>query len=142
MSFTGSNPIGSIGFKVTGLLESIKGLDSVMREWPIVEKAVLNEAGRFIVNEAKRNVHVVSGDLKNSISIEPVSSPKIVVVSAKTHYAKIENDRRGDKRQTPKSKGPYGPHDYFTRATAAVQRDFASRIKVNFDKLLQKHKLG
>jgi len=140
MSF--NTATGSIGFKVTGLLESIKGLDAVMREWPIVEKATLNEAGRFIVNEAKRNVHVVSGDLKKSISIDPISSPKVVVVSAKTRYAKIENDRRGDKRQTAKTVGPYGPHDYFTRAVQAVQRDFASRIKVNFDKLLQRHRLG
>ena len=133
-------PSGFIGFKVTGLLESIRGLDGVMREWPVVEKAVLNEAGRFIVNEAKRNVHVVSGRLKGSISIESSSSPKSVVVSAKMPYAKIENDRKGDKVPTPKTRGPYGPHDYFTRAIQAVERDFASRIKVNFDRLLQKHK--
>jgi hypothetical protein len=137
---SGLSPTGSIGFKVTGLLESIRGLDSVLREWPIVEKAVLNEAGRFIVNEAKRNVHVVSGDLKRSISIEPVSSPKVVVVSAKTRYAKIENDRQGEKRQTPKTVGPYGSHDYWNRAIQSVTRDFASRIKVNFDSLLRKHK--
>ena len=134
-------PTGSIGFKVTGLLESIRGLEAVIREWPVVEKAVLNEAGRFIVNEAKRNVHVVSGDLQRSISIEPNQTPKMVVVSAKTRYAKIENDRKGDKVRTPKTKPPYGPHDYFTRAIQAVQRDFSSRIKVSFDSLLSKHKV-
>jgi hypothetical protein len=134
-------PTGSIGFKVTGLLGSIKGMDAVLREWPIVEKAVLNEAGRFIVNEAKRNVHVVSGDLKRSISIDPIPSPKMVVVSAKTRYAKIENDRRGDKRQTPKSLPPYGSHDYWNRAIQSVNRDFASKIKINFDSLLRKHKV-
>jgi hypothetical protein len=132
-------PTGSIGFKVTGLLESIRGLDGVMREWPVVETAVLNEAGRFIVNEAKRNVHVVSGRLKASISIES-QTPKSVVVSAKMPYAKIENERPGDKRQGPKTQGPYGTHDYFTRATTAVTTSFASRIKVNFDRLLTKHK--
>ena len=134
-------PTGSIGFKVTGLLESIRGLEGIMRDWPVVEKAVLNEAGRFIVNEAKRNVHVVSGDLKNSISIEQSMSPRVVTVSAKMPYAKIENERRGEKRQTPKTRGPYGPHDYFTRAIQSVERDFASRIKVSFDSLLRKHKL-
>ena len=138
MSFSTST--GSIGFKVTGLLESIRGLDGVMREWPVVEKAVLNEAGRFIVNEAKRNVHVVSGDLKNSISIEQSMSPKVVTVSAKMPYARIENDRLGDKTPTPKTRGPYGAHNYFSRAIQAVERDFASRIKVSFDSLLRKHR--
>ena len=132
-------PTGSIGFKVTGLLESIRGLDGVMRDWPVVERAVLNEAGRFIVNEAKRNVHVVTGNLKASISIES-QTPKSVTVSAKMPYAQIENARSGSKAQGPKTVGPYGTHDYFTRATNAVTTTFASRIKANFDSLLSKHK--
>ena len=133
-------PPGSIGFKVTGLLESVRGLDGVMREWPVVERAVLNEAGRFIVNEAQRNVNVVSGRLKASISIES-QTPKSVVVSAKMPYAKIENERSGTKSPSPKTQGPYGTHDYFTRATNVVTTSFASRIKVSFDSLLRKHKM-
>ena len=128
---------------MTGLNEAIRGLDNVIREWPTVQRAVLQEAARFLVNEAKTKVHVVSGDLKNSISIEP-SAPNAdsVIVSAKMPYARIENDRRGNKEPGKHTKPPYGPHGYFTLAVKATEKDFASRIKVNFDKLWAKNKSG
>jgi len=131
---------GNIGFKVTGLSESIRGLDNIMRDWPVVRRATLYEAARFIVNEAKRDVHVVSGDLKRSIGIEPAISQNSVIVSAKMPYAWKENARPGTKKQTPKTKGPYGTHDYFTKAINNTTRDFQSKIKVNFDSLLRKNK--
>jgi len=131
---------GFIGVKITGLNEILTSITNMQREWPVVRSAVLNEAGRFLANEAKRNVHVVSGDLKNSIGIEPGPPRSSVIVSAKMPYAKKENDRPGDKHATQHSKPPYGPHDYFTRAINATSRDFQSRIKINFDKLLTRHK--
>lgn len=140
MSFVSLPPTGSIGFKVTGLIESVRGLDGVMKEWPIVRSAVLNEAARFLTNEAKRNVHVVSGDLKNSIGIEPgFQRASSVIVSAKMPYARIENERPGNKFPSKNSKGPYGAHNYFTKAIQATTRDFSSKIKVNFDKLWARH---
>jgi len=137
MSF--NTPTGGIGFKVTGLLESIRGLDNIMRDWPTVRRATLNEAARFLTNEAKRDVHVVTGRLKSSIGIESQTSNS-VIVSAKTEYAAIENARKGTKHQTPKSVGPYGTHDYFTKAINNTTRDFQTKIKVNFDSLLNKNK--
>ena len=134
-------PSGNIGFTVQGLNEIVLSLDSMQREIPTVRAAVLNEAARFLVNEAKRNVHVVSGDLKNSISIESATTTADhVIVSAKTRYAAIENEREGVKRQTPKSKGPYGTHNYFTKAVIALQGIYATRIKVNFDQLWARHR--
>jgi len=137
MSF--NTPTGGIGFKVTGLSESIRGLDNIMRDWPTVRRATLNEAARFLTNEAKRDVHVVTGRLKSSIGIESQTANS-VTVSAKTEYAAIENARKGTKHQTPKSIGPYGTHDYFTKAINNTTRDFQSKIKINFDSLLNKNK--
>ena len=138
MSFN-IRPTGNIGFTVTGLNEIIRSLDAMNREIPQVRVAVLNEGARFIVNEAKRNVHVVSGRLKGSIGIES-QAQNSVTVAARTAYAAIENARPGNKVARPKSVGPYGPHDYFTRAIAAFQQLFQSRIKVSFDNLWRRHK--
>ena len=132
-------PNGNVGFTVTGLNEMIRSLDAMGREIPTVRTAVLNEGARFLVNEAKRNVHVVSGRLKASISIETQTS-NFVVVSAKTPYAAIENLREGTKSAGPKTRPPYGPHNYWTTAVASLQKIWMTRIKVNFDKLWQKHK--
>ena len=132
-------PSGSIGFKVTGLLESIRGLDNIMRDWPVVRRATLNEAARFLTNEAKRDVHVVSGRLKSSIGIESQTANS-VTVAARTEYAAIENARKGTKHQTAKTIGPYGKHSFFTDAISNTQRDFSSKIKINFDSLLNKNK--
>ena len=132
-------PTGNIGFTVQGLDSVVRSLDAMGREIPTVRAAVLNEGARFLVNEAKRNVHVVSGRLKASISIETQTS-EFVIVSAKTPYAAIENLRPGEKTPGPKSRGPYGPHNYFTTAIASLQKVWMTRIKVNFDKLWQRHK--
>jgi len=137
MSFI--SPTGGIGFKVTGLIESVRGLDNIMRDWPTIRRATLNEAARFLTNEAKRDVHVVTGRLKGSIGIESQTSNS-VIVSARTEYAAIENARKGTKHQTAKTIGPYGTHDYFTKAINNTTRDFQSKIKVNFDSLLNKNK--
>jgi hypothetical protein len=130
---------GNIGFTITGLNNIIRSLDGVRRDIPIIRTAVLNEGARFFVNEARRNVHRVSSDLYNSIGIESQGANSITVAARKA-YAARENARSGDKAQTPKSIGPYGPHNYWDRAITAFQTLFQSRIKVSFDKLWSKHK--
>src|SRR4030095_6126196 len=89
MSFN-IRPTGNIGFTVTGLNEIIRSLDAMNREITQVRTAVLNEGARFVVNEAKRNVHVVSGRLKASIGIES-QAQNAVVVSARTASAALEH---------------------------------------------------
>jgi Ribonuclease G/E len=138
MSFN-VRPSGNIGFTVTGLNEIIRSLDAMNRDIPVIRSAVLNEGARFFVNEAKKNVHRVSGDLYNSIGIESQTSNS-VTIAARTAYAAIENARAGSKVPRAKTIGPYGPHNYWSRAITAFQTQFQSRIKVSFDKLWQKHK--
>ena len=132
-------PTGNIGFSITGLSSIVNSMNGMRVDIPIIETAVLNERARFFVNEAKRNVHRVSSDLYNSIGIESQSRSQ-VTIAAKTRYAAIENARRGEKAQTPKSRGPYGPHNYWDTAIRAVQRDFVSKIRVSYDKLWSRHK--
>jgi hypothetical protein len=129
----------SVSFKVTGLNEIVSSLGAIESDFATVRTAVLNEAARFLTNEAQRNVHVVSGRLKASIGIES-QTPNSVVVSARTPYAAIENARAGEKHATAKTVGPYGTHDYFTRAIQALNQVFSSRIKINFDNVWRKHK--
>jgi Ribonuclease G/E len=138
MSFN-LRPTGNIGFVVTGLNEIIRSLDGINRDIPVIRGAVLNEGARFFVNEAKKNVHRVSSDLYNSIGIESQTTNS-VTIAARTAYAAIENARSGVKAPGKKSIGPYGPHNYWSRAITAFQTQFQSRIKVSFDRLWQKHK--
>jgi Ribonuclease G/E len=128
-----------MGFVVTGLNEIISSLDAMNRDIPVIRTAVLNEGARFFVNEAKKNVHRVSSDLYNSIGIESQTSNS-VTIAARTPYAAIENARSGVKSPGKKSIGPYGPHNYWSRAITAFQTQFQSKIKVSFDKLWNRHR--
>ena len=133
----------SISFKVTGLDEITRSIDTMGREIPYLRTAVLNEAARFFINEAKKNVHVVTGRLKNSISIDipPNANTDHVIVSAKTPYARVENERPGEKHPGPGKTGPFGPHDYFTKAILDFEANYTSRIKIGFDALFTKRKV-
>jgi len=103
---------------------------------PIAKNAILAEAGRFLVNEMKRNAHVVSGDMRDSIKADPPSSEG-VAVSVNVPYAAIENARAGIKLQTLDSRPPYGPHNFADRAVQAFQTDYQSKIKAAYDMLFR-----
>ena len=120
------------------ITQVITSLNNTQRQIDIIKRATLQEGGRFLVNEAKKNAHVVSGKMKASTGIDPGGSPDIVTVSVKVPYAKKENTRPGTKQPRRGSKPPYGPHHFFDTAVMATMVHFRSRIIANFASLFKR----
>jgi hypothetical protein len=116
-----------ITLTVTGLDETINRLNQQINDLPVARRAILAEGSRFLVNELKRNAHVISGAMRDSVRadlITDISADVIVGVP----YAVYENARAG-------TKPGYGPHNFADRAFQATQFEFQSRIVAGYDRL-------
>ena len=125
----------TIKLTVTGLDETINRLNQQINDLPVARRAILAEGSRFLVNELKRNAHVVTGAMRDSVNTESITDNEASVVIP-VPYAAIENSRGGDKIPTAKTIGPYGPHDFADRAFQATEMEFQSRIRATYDRLL------
>lgn len=125
----------TITLTVEGLDEVINRLNQQINDLPLARRAILAEGSRFLVNELKRNAHVVSGKMRDSVRTDLITESEASVIIP-VPYAAIENARRGEKVGTPNTIGPYGPHNFADRAFEATQNEFRSRIKAGYDGLL------
>ena len=79
-------------------------------------------------------MHVVSGRLQRSIRIDSVTD-KQAIVSANTVYAKIEEERPGDRKISP-----FTPHAYMAPSADITAQKFPVLIKKEIDGLFSKNK--
>jgi len=114
-----------INITTQGLDEIINGLNNMEISLQGARMQALQDVSEFLANEMRNNAHVITGQMKASISNMVVGDTAIVEVSAP--YAAYENARVG---------GIQGPHDFVDRAiqtTNSVAPDF---IKRNYDTVL------
>ena len=117
----------ALSISVTGLNETIAALDRQINNLPVARRAILSEGSRFLVNELKRNAHVISGRMKASVRTESITDQAANVIVG-VPYAIYENARAG-------TKPGYGPHNFADRAFSATQTEFQSRIRAGYDRL-------
>ena len=129
MSFT-----GKVGFTVRGLNETINALNNIQNNLPATKKQILQEAATVFIQHARANVHVVSGILQRSIRIDSVTD-KQAIVSANTVYAKIEEERPGDRKISP-----FTPHAYMAPSAEATKQVFPGIIIKEINGLFSKNK--
>lgn len=130
-SITGNT---KVGLRVTGLPETLRSIDAIRRDMPQVKMQIHRDASTFMVWKAKERVHKISGDLARSISVDSITSER-AIVSAKTPYAKAEEDRKGMRRIPP-----FNEHSYMKPAAQDTALQMPRMIKKGFDDLLARHK--
>lgn len=130
-----------ISITVRGLDQNIHSLSSALRNYPNSRRTVLQNTGKFMEQELKKNAHVSEEKpgrrgfhMRDLIRLTTVNERE-AIVNIPVPYAVYENKRRGSKSPTTKSKGPYGPHNFADRAEAETRLEFAKQIKQEYDKL-------
>jgi Bacteriophage protein of unknown function (DUF646). len=96
-----------ITFTVEGLEEIINRLNSL--DLQMARTEALQEVSDFMANEMRNNAHVITGQMKASISSSVTGDTATVEVLAP--YAAFENARVG---------GIQGPHDFADRAVQST----------------------
>ena len=109
---------------------TIEGLDQIISELNSLDlqgakTQALQEVSNFMANEMRNNAHVITGQMKASISSMVVGDTAEVSVNAP--YAAFENARVG---------GPKAPHDFATRAVQATERMGPDMVKKAYDIVL------
>ena len=114
-----------IDITVEGLEETISGLNNIEISLQSARMQALQEVSEFMANEMRNNAHVITGQMKASITSMVVGDTATVEVSAP--YAAYENARVG---------GPQGPHDFADRAIQATNSMAPEMIKRSYDTVL------
>jgi len=125
---------GNTGVKVTGLNEILMAIAAMQREAPQVKIGIHRESATYFVKQAKTRVHKISHTLEKSISIDSVTSQS-AIVSAKTAYARTEEERKGRRRTAPGTE-----HAYMKPSAIDTARQMPKFIKKGYDVLLARHK--
>ena len=119
--------MAGIIIKVTGLNEAISFFNIAAADISQTTQTVLNDAADLFVSEATKNVHVITGRLKGSISKSGASRNNITV-GATAPYAVHENRRIG-------SKPGQGPHDFATKALDTTAKELPDMLQTAYDEL-------
>jgi len=117
-----------ISINVNGLNEAVEGLNSAVGGLSSARTRILQQASQFMANELKRNAHVITGRMRDSVQVRSVSD-KMAVVSVTAPYAVYENARVGGKQ---------GPHDFADRAEEATRNMLPDSIQENIGDLFKK----
>ena len=125
---------GNVGLKVTGLNEILAAIAAMQREAPQVKIGIHREASTYFVKQARTRVHKISHTLEKSISVDSVTSQS-AIVSAKTAYARVEEERKGRRRTAPNTE-----HPYMRPAAQDTALQMPGMIKKGYDSLLARHK--
>jgi len=109
-----------ITFTVEGLEEIIGRLNSL--DLQMAKTQALEDVSSFMANEMRNNAHVITGQMKASISSSVTGDTATVEVSAP--YAVYENARVG---------GIQGPHDFADRAVQSTSIVAPDMIKSRYN---------
>jgi Bacteriophage protein of unknown function (DUF646). len=108
----------------------VEGLDQIIAELNGLDlrgakMQALQEVGDFMANEMRNNAHVITGQMKASITNTVTGDTALVEVLAP--YAAFENRRIG---------GSQGQHNFADRARDATMRMAPNIVKEAYDTIL------
>jgi hypothetical protein len=130
MSF--NNVSGTIRINVSGLLESIRGIDGLIRELPQTKLQIIREGALFFFKDAQKNAHVITGKTKASIHIESITVQQGIISAG---FGMPFEEKRGGQRLDTGT-----PHKTFTVAAKNTGVEMPHIIKRAFDALLARHR--
>ena len=111
-----------ITFTVTGLDKVMSDINKLLSsDLPNTRRNVLSEVSNFMVGELKRNAHVITGNMRNSVRSQPVTDMQYLV-EVGAPYAFYENKRPGSRR------GGGGPHNFADMAEQATNSMFSNVV--------------
>jgi len=120
--------IGFITITVQGMEERIQAAEFITESGLYdTRQAVLEQVSEFMANEMRRNAHVITGKMRDSINSEVL--PDMAIVEVTAPYAAYENRRIG---------GRQGPHDFADRAVNTTAFETPNIIKREYDNLFSR----
>jgi HK97 gp10 family phage protein len=118
-----------ITVKVTGLDQAISFFNTVSQQLERTNKMALDEAADVFVNEAKARAHIITGNMRRSIT-KSVPTGNSITVGATAAYSAFENRRIG-------SKGGQGPHNFADVARDKTLKALPDILRKHYDQLFK-----
>lgn len=131
-----------VGFTISGLNETLHGIDSLIRDFGQTKQKILTEAATFYKNDAVANAHVITGKTKGSVKIESISDKEAIITAG--FGMPFEEKRSGVKVSSKKmftvgSTGVSTPHKTMTEAAKKTTKEMPSIIDKHMNQLLKRH---
>ena len=106
-------PNASFNVRIDGLTQRIGALNTIISTGPTIQQRIVQRAGDFMSSEMKKNAHVMSGKMRQSVNYKIQGNSAIV--SVPVPYAVYENRRVG-------TKPGFGSHNFADKAMDATMK--------------------
>jgi len=119
---------------ISALVHSIV---NVKIEVPMASKKVLQQAGNIFINDAKKNVHIITGKTRASIQAQTSNEHEIDITMR--YGALYEIRRKGSKPPPRQGKGT-GPHNFLDHALKVTADKLPKLVEKEITSLFKKNR--
>jgi len=119
---------------ISALVHSIV---NVKVEVPMASKKVLQQAGNIFINDAKKNVHIITGKTRASIQAQTSTDREIDITMR--YGALYEIRRKGSKPPPRQGKGT-GPHNFLDHALKVTADKLPKLVEKEITSLFKKNR--
>jgi len=119
---------------ISALVHSIV---NVKVEVPMASKKVLQQAGNIFINDAKKNVHIITGKTRASIQAQTSNEHEIDITMR--YGALYEIRRKGSKPPPRQGKGT-GPHNFLDHALKVTADKLPKLVEKEITSLFRKNR--
>ena len=119
---------------ISALVHSIV---NVKVEVPMASKKVLQQAGKVFIDDAKKNVHIITGKTRASIQAQTSTDREIDITMR--YGALYEIRRRGSKPPPRQGKGT-GPHNFLDHALKVTADKLPKLVEKEITSLFKKNR--
>ena len=119
---------------ISALVHSIV---NVKVEVPMASKKVLQQAGKVFIDDAKKNVHTITGKTRESIQVQTSNEHEIDITMR--YGALYEIRRKGSKPPPRQGKGT-GPHNFLDHALKVTADKLPKLVEKEITSLFRKNR--
>jgi len=119
---------------ISALVHSIV---NVKVELPDASKKVLQQAGKVFIDDAKKNVHIITGKTRQSIQVDTSTDREIGITMR--YGALYEIRRKGSKPPPRQGKGT-GPHNFLDHALKVTADKLPKLVEKEITSLFRKNR--
>ena len=110
---------------------------NVKVELPDASKKVLQQAGKVFIDDAKKNVHIITGKTRQSIQVDTSTDREIGITM---RYGALYEIRRSGSKPPPRQGKGTGPHNFLDHALKVTADKLPKLVEKEITSLFRKNR--
>ena len=114
-----------------------RSVANVKLELPDASRKVLGESAKVFIDDARKNVHTITGRTRASIQVESLNEHEIGIIM---RYGALYEIRRPGSKPPPRQGRGTGPHNFLDHALKAVATKLPKLVEKDITGLFRKNR--